>query len=393
VPQLASAANAYVARWGGVVRSTANKSLTLDAPPAPISGADALGAYTGFALSFNANTFAAAFRVYAARDAIVFAQSFPSGLSGMAGGDAGGLSTAFPVFGPPRDALADATTGYVTWSGGMSTGVTGVWTAKGAAAGRFGSDSGPIALFNESRAFVLSPADNFMTANLNFCELTDMALGAGLGGMVDEVPAGWTVETILVAGGEGVTRTMLSWGDALLVRGGKTRTASDADIAVSTLGYWTDNGAYYYYLSENNSIRGNMQQTIVDVLAYGKSLGLPYKHLMYDSWWYWKECGGESANSWLTCKGAVENWVPRDDVFPSGFAFKPDNLPLVLHNRWFSAINNTYIKNGFKDSFIAEPNVDFALPIKADVFVYLMAKAKAWGMQVYEQDWLITVCV
>jgi hypothetical protein len=93
---------------------------------------------------------------------------------------------------------------------------------------------------------------------------------------------------------------------------------------------------------------------------------------MYDSWWYWKECGGESANSWLTCKGAVENWVPRDDVFPAGFAFKPDNLPLVLHNRWFSAINNTYIKNGFKDSFIAEPDVDFALPIKADVFVYLV---------------------
>lgn len=47
----------------------------------------------------------------------------------------------------------------------------------------------------------------------------------------------------------------------------------------------SDNGAYYYYNSENNTVAGNMQQTIVDVLAYSKGLGIPFKHLMYDSWW------------------------------------------------------------------------------------------------------------
>ena len=121
----------------------------------------------------------------------------------------------------------------------MSTGRTGVWTAAGIAQGRFSEESGPIAIFNASSAIVISPLSNFMTANLNFCHLTDMALGSGLGGMVDEVPAGWTHETILVAGSDGVTRAMLAWGDALLARGQKTRTAPDADIAVSTLGYWT----------------------------------------------------------------------------------------------------------------------------------------------------------
>ena len=90
----------------------------------------------------------------------------------------------------------------------------------------------------------------------------------------------------------------------------------------------------------------------------------------YDSWWYWKECGNSPTNTWIKCKGAVELWEPRDDVFPDGFNFKPDNLPLVLHNRWFSAVNNTYIKDyGFGGSFIVEEAVDFALPIKADVFV------------------------
>lgn len=82
----------------------------------------------------------------------------------------------------------------------------------------------------------------------------------------------------------------------------------------------------------------------------------------------------------------MELWEPRPDVFHDGFNFKAP-LPLALHNRWFSATNNTYIKQlGFADSFIVEENVDFAMPIKADVFTYLMAKAKDWGMVLYEQE-------
>jgi hypothetical protein len=87
----------------------------------------------------------------------------------------------------------------------------------------------------------------------------------------------------------------------------------------------------------------------------------------------------------------VELWEPRTDVFPSGFNFK-EPLPLALHNRWFSGTNNTYINSlGFAGSFIVEKAVDFALPVKPDVFSYLMGKAKAWGMVLYEQDWLVTV--
>ena len=117
------------------------------------------------------------------------------------------------------------------------------------------------------------------------------------------------------------------------------------------------------------------------------TLKLPYQYIMYDSWWYWKECPpGETNNTWLRCKGAVELWEPRPDVFHDGFDFKAPK-PLALHNRWFSGTNNTYIKElGFADSFIVESN-DFALPIRKDVFLYLMSKAKAWGMVLYEQDW------
>jgi len=101
--------------------------------------------------------------------------------------------------------------------------------------------------------------------------------------------------------------------------------------------------------------------------------------------WYWKECGGASPNTWLTCRGAVELWEPRTDCFPDGLSFK-EPLPLALHNRYFSANNNTYANAlGFASSFIIEKSVDLALPVKADVFTYMMAKAKAWGAVLYEQ--------
>jgi len=50
--------------------------------------------------------------------------------------------------------------------------------------------------------------------------------------------------------------------------------------------YWTDNGAYYYYMPSNaSSASGNMQDTILGVLDYWRSLSLPLRHVMYDSWW------------------------------------------------------------------------------------------------------------
>ena len=53
--------------------------------------------------------------------------------------------------------------------------------------------------------------------------------------------------------------------------------------------YWTDNGAYYYYMPANASsapsASGNMQDTILGVVDYWRSLSLPLRHVMYDSWW------------------------------------------------------------------------------------------------------------
>jgi hypothetical protein len=384
---LPSAPDAYAVRYDNAVHTVKDGSLKMDAPPASSSGSDSMGDYTSYSLSFNQNKFAASFKLYPAIDAILFTQSFPQGLTGMAattdGSPQNDLASGFPVFFGPINQL-DTDYAFLTWPECMSTGHTGLFKGSEveSKSGLRDNTGTPLVLFaSNGTAIMMSAVSNMMTAQVVLGGLVDTSLGAGFNAMLSEVPAGWTLETLLV-GKSTINATVMAWGDLLLGRSGKKRTPPDADLTISTLGWWSDNGAYYYY---NSEVGRTMQDTVVDALAYWADLSLPTRHVMYDSWWYWKECSpGEKNNTWLNCKGAVELWEPRDDVFPDTFDFKLP-LPLVLHNRWFSGSNNTYITQlGFRDSFIVESN-DFALPIRSDVFKYLMQKAKDWGMVTYEQ--------
>ena len=72
----------------------------------------------------------------------------------------------------------------------------------------------------------------------------------------------------------------------------------------------------------------------------------------------------------------MELWEPRNDVFPDGFKFT-EPLPLALHNRWMSGVNNTYIEDlGFASSFIVEEKSDFAL-VRSHPSLRVRARAAA----------------
>lgn len=49
-------------------------------------------------------------------------------------------------------------------------------------------------------------------------------------------------------------------------------TPSTQDISTRFISYWTDNGAYYYYATEPNK---TYQQTVIDAVAYERSIGIP----------------------------------------------------------------------------------------------------------------------
>ena len=119
----------------------------------------------------------------------------------------------------------------------------GQWTAQGINTGAFGTNGGPIALFNSSGyTFVLSALTDFTTAAPTWSGELNNVLGVGFNSALDGIPAGYSFKSVLVAG-QGITDTMHAWGDVLLAQGNKTRTGPTSDPQTAYLTYWTDNGA------------------------------------------------------------------------------------------------------------------------------------------------------
>lgn len=231
---------------------------------------------------------------------------------------------------------------------------------------------GPIVLFNGDRKTrVVGPADH------PFAVVMDVAYGeirSGVAGEIDAVPAGTAFRFIDVEG-PGITATMLRWGRE--VRRDRAREPVDryADTGVATLGYWTDNGAAYYYATAPGL---NAQDTLLAVRNEAEALGIPYGYFQLDSWWYFKE------RTTRINPGGLVRWTPRPEHFPDGL--QPFHgllgLPLVAHNRWF-ARNNDYLGIG---GWVEGD--EMAFPIGRAVFDTLLEGATTWGLETYEQDWL-----
>ena len=195
-------------------------------------------------------------------NAVIFEQSFPGGIAGavLGGGDGSGggsgntkkaVSTEFPAF-----RMADAPGGPKLhgWAGRNQAVSTGAW-GQGSSLGDGGVNGGsPLLLFagrgGAMRSAVLSPLTNLMASGAALPTRGTKgaaAVGAlGVLGSVVHYPAGFTHQAVLTAGGR-PSAAILEWGDVLLARGGKRRTAlpHPTDLSLNTLGYWTDNGAWY----------------------------------------------------------------------------------------------------------------------------------------------------
>ena len=78
-------------------------------------------------------------------------------------------------------------------------------------------------------------------------------LSYGLLGSVAAAPKGFGLDTVLVVS-SGLKRAVLEWGSVLLRRYAKQRGAAwRRDLSLTTLGYGTQNGAYYYYNNRDST--------------------------------------------------------------------------------------------------------------------------------------------
>jgi len=245
---------------------------------------------------------------------------------------------------------------------------------------------GPFLLFDDqANAMILSPASDFMIARLDGDQ--HQGLSSGFNATLKGVPAGYRHQTLLCVG-DGINNTWDAWGRGLTDLYGKTRPANDADTGLKYLGYWTDNGSYYYY---NYDPAKGYAGTLLAATRHLQSLGVAIHYLQLDSWWYPKTFNSVEANSsnkpknpklpagtWNRYGGLLE-FTPHPFLFPDGLLpfQKSVDVGLITHNRWIDP-QSPYHAN-YKISGIAAVDQNW--------WDKIISSIAGWGVQTYEQDW------
>ena len=310
------AAPLFMWRRGKMLRPGAG--LTASAPSTSSSGVDAaLGPFEEFSQSWLCSgeerggpCLTTSVRVLKSRPAVIWRQEWPLGIVGDAGTPSLGTVNAalcgFPAFasdGAPARAPGHLNStpseasspsrlddlGFITWASEFA--VTPAWRAGvwskdyGRWQGDWGMYSSALSLFDTSgRTLVVGPLSGF-TASINALH-NGTGLATGPHGMVERLPAGFSLETVMVLG-PGVVGTQMDYGSLLLDTYGKHRASPDVSLAVSALMYSAD-GYPYYNPSTGNTTCGNYEDVYfaLSKANANRAQHLPYHTTMLDSFWY-----------------------------------------------------------------------------------------------------------
>jgi hypothetical protein len=234
---------------------------------------------------------------------------------------------------------------------------------------------GPWSLFDKlGNVMMLSPADNFLASRMN--ESPGGAAESRIAQAIQALPAGFSHSTLLVFD-KGMNQAFSVWGSALLALGRKQPSANDANEVLAKLGYWTDNGARYYYKFEPQL---GYAGTLLAVRDQFRKLGVPLGYMQLDSWWYPK---GVNAR-WNSVSSALPDgesiYRADKELFPDGLAAFQQSLglPIATHARWISTASP------YRTQYKMSGNVVLDPAFWKSTSDYLAAA----GVVTYEQDWL-----
>ena len=208
-------------------------------------------------------------------------------------------------------------------------------------------------------------------------------LRAGWHGDIDDVTAGFATELAVIAA-DGARECFAIWARLLRDRSGVAAPARDSDTLGTRVSYWTDNGSAYWYRTEPGH---DPTETVVGAVDDLEARGLPIGAVQLDSWWYPHEVLRPfDTDEWEVPPTGMVRWEPRPDVFPDGIAPLRERLgrrPLVAHCRHLSA------QSPYVDEFPMWTDKDRAHPQTGALYDRLLDQAVAWGVEVFEHDWLI----
>jgi hypothetical protein len=316
------------------------------------TGSDALGSYcdTSFTYSASGNR-SARIRTYAATPVVVFSESNAAAVTNTRNF--------------PKLTSVPNLPHHITYGGGGSftTNFINYQLAT------LVPDS-PFVYFDDAaNTFIISGASHFPNTQT---AAAGGGITSGIQSNITMLPAGFETSTMLVADA-GYGRAYEEWGQALLAFTGKTLAANDSSPVLGKFGYWTDNGASYYYKTQAGV---DYQTTLLNVSNYFNTNGVPLAYVQLDSWWYPK---GPTQSSTDTT-GGFYLYEAQSGLFPNGLAVFQKSLGtgLVTHNRWLDA------SSPYRTQYKVSGNTIIDPAFWADRAAYL----KSSGVLVYEQDWL-----
>ncbi|XP_018013865.1 uncharacterized protein LOC108670886 [Hyalella azteca] len=366
---------------GGVLCNEENGCLTLSNATS-VAGDDSLGRYvavTRVYVTTSGARFVTAAKLYDDSNLTVFETTFPNGIEGCGVGDSSTLCSGYPVFDLTS---SENSFRFVTPAGNMLG--WGLYSQ-----GSFWENSDRFRWGEHAgiAGFIVGPSYNLLVSPLehpmgvsSWLEVKNntAALHYGVQGRADSIPAGYRVSVIAVTGVKetedpSFVHTVMEWGRYVQQKFGIANRSDD--FTTQYLGYWTDNGAYYYYNSDDYS---DYQMLLLGLSDYATAQDIPIRYLQLDSWWYYKGLGD-----------GVKNWTARADIFPDGIeSLKGTGWPILAHNRYFASDTDYADQNGGQYPFFIDGSTQKAVPLDQSFWDGLFEEALQWGLSTYEQDWL-----
>ncbi|MHA1784505.1 MAG: hypothetical protein ACTSVE_04865 [Candidatus Helarchaeota archaeon] len=245
------------------------------------------------------------------------------------------------------------------------------------------SNMAPVAFFDdECNTFLLCSMNNFLVSYIHQNKKTREISGS-LNGELKEIPANYSQRFILYFN-KGINESFEKMGNLLLKFHDSKRKSPYDCPTLKYLGYWTDNGAYYYYRTEKGL---NYEETILKLNEYFDQEQIPIKYIQLDSWWYKKAAGVIFRALFFLPVNGCYLWEPREKIFSKGMKALQERVkkPFCCHARWFAS-TSPYVKQ--YDFEINDNLIKWGLPDSQEFWNDLMTEAKSWNLQTYEQDWM-----
>ncbi|MFO8019269.1 MAG: hypothetical protein R6U96_11580 [Promethearchaeia archaeon] len=250
---------------------------------------------------------------------------------------------------------------------------------------------GPVCLFNDNKEnIILSALNQFLISPWVKTESNNsQQLQFGIHSSIKIVPQDFQHDAIMVFG-QKIRKNFVQWADILRAYNKLPKKALNPDIPTTYLGYYTDNGSYYYYNTEKGMKAG---ETLIKVKEYAEKRGIPYNHYQIDSWWYQK-ITSESKQRWLGWLSSIFGtflyggalvWEPDPDFLEMSPKELSSHLdaPLTAHNRWFNS------RTPYKEQYDFIEEDGWAMPHDNAFWDHIMRYCKENNIIVHEQDWMV----